>query len=113
MCISATALVAALEPPYFLWINVQSVPGWAETSEFGSPADCLSPRAGYLTQVSCGRKQGQCKEKNVVKYSQVLFWQMATLAFWTLMGKTDVLSVKIQIAKNKTVIYGFFCLFVF
>lgn len=30
---------------------------------------------------------------------------MATLAFWTLMGKTNALSVKEQTAKNKTVIY--------
>lgn len=28
-----------------LQINVQAVPGWAETSEFRSPAGCLSPRA--------------------------------------------------------------------
>lgn len=41
----------------------------------------------------------------MVKYSQLLFWQMATLAFWTLMGKTNALSVKEQTAKNKTVIY--------
>lgn len=40
----------------------------------------------------------------MVKYSQLLFWQMATLAFWTLMGKTNALSVKEQTAKNKTVI---------
>lgn len=45
----------------------------------------------------------------MVKYSQLLFWQMATLAFWNLMGKTNVLSVKKQTAKNKTIIYmGFF-----
>lgn len=41
----------------------------------------------------------------MVKYSQFLFWQMATLAFWSLMGKTNVLAVKKRIAKNKTVIY--------
>lgn len=45
------------------------------------------------------------KQQTMVKYSQLLFWQMATLAFWTLMGKTNALSVKEQTAKNKTVIY--------
>lgn len=45
----------------------------------------------FFTRVSCVRKQGQCKGRNMVEYSQLLFWQKATLAFWILLGKTNVL----------------------
>lgn len=101
-----------------LQINVQAVPGWAEssTSEFSSP--CWLPfskgskaKKLFLPRLVVGEGKVSTREKNTVKYSQLLFWQMATLAFWTLMGKTNVLSVKKQIAKNKTVIYLFFNFF--
>lgn len=47
----------------------------------------------FFTPVSCGKMQGQCKEKEKFwKYSQLLFWQMATVTFWTLMGKANVVS---------------------
>lgn len=96
MCITCNGCTGATQSS--LQVNVQAVPGRAET-----PLSSAHLLAAFLqgqeikedicTQVSCRKRQGQCKEKqNGKKYSRLLFWQMATLAFWTLMGKTNVIN---------------------
>lgn len=44
-CVSMCSGTGGYTGALSLQVNVQAVPRWPETSEFGSPAGCLSPRA--------------------------------------------------------------------